>query len=168
MNTFTQIVANPAPFSPAEAFQELMRTLHRALPGPEHDTPEGWALRDRSAIQAVQALQPANAAEGRMAVQFVAADSWAEDCMRLAHERRLEPSIAKQCQAQAMAMMREAKSASRTLLRMQAARRAIEADPVAAQRADWIEHGVGRMMRAGMDPVADADTAGGDLSLIHI
>ena len=160
MNTFTQTVADPEPFSPAEAFQELMRVLRLSLPAPDKDTPAAWALRDRVAIRAVRALLPENAAEGRMAAQVVAADSWASDCMRLAEENWREPTIAKQCRAQAMGMMREAKSATRTLLQMQAARKAIEADPVAAQRAEWIEHGVGRMMAAGLAPDADEPVAG--------
>ena len=108
---------------------------------------------------AVRALLPENAAEGRMAAQIVAAEAWSMDCMRLAEARRREPTIADKCRAQAMGMMREAKSATRTLLRMQAARRAIEADPAAAERAEWIEHGVGRMMQAGLAPEAGEDEA---------
>ena len=159
MNTFTQTVANPEPFSPAEAFLEIMRVLRLALPAPDKDTPAAWARRDREAILAVRAMQPENAAKGRMAAQIVAAEAWSMDCMRLAHERRREPTIADKCRAQAMGMMREAKSATRTLLRMQAARRAIEADPAAAERAEWIEHGVGRMMQAALAPEADEPEA---------
>ena len=57
------------------------------------------------------------------------------DCLRLAGERRLEFNIARNCQAQAMSLMREAKSALRRLERTQAIRRGIEADPAAAERA---------------------------------
>ncbi len=97
-------------------------------------------------MAAVAALKPVNAAEGRVAAQFVAADAWAMDCLRLAQVKRREPDIAQKCRAQAMGMMREAKSALRVLLRMQAARQAMQRDEEAANRAAWAEHSALGMM----------------------
>ncbi len=144
---------------PREAFHEIILILRGALPPPAEDTPAGEARRDRAAMAAAAALQPANAAEGRLAAQFVAADGWAMDCLRLAVERRREPDVARKCRAQSMSMMREAKSALRVLLRMQAVRRKIEADEAACGRAAWAEHGAMRMMEAALAPVASGQAA---------
>ena len=117
---------------PREAFYEIMRVLREALPPPASDDPAKSARRDRAAMAGVAALLPGNAAEGRLAAQYVVADAWAMDCLRLAGERRLEFDIARKCRAQATSLMREGKSALRRLERMQAIRQAIEADPAAA------------------------------------
>ena len=83
------------------------------------------------------------------------------DCLRLAGERRLEFNIARNCQAQAMSLMREAKSALRRLERTQSIRRGIEADPAAAERAVWVEHGVLGMMEVALAEVGAADEVAG-------
>ena len=136
--------ANPQPdwarLLPRDAFAEIILILRAALPPPVSDDPADLARRDRAAMAAVAALQPANGAEGRLAAQFVAADAWAMDCLRLAAERRREFDIARKCKAQAMSLMREAKSALRLLLRLQAARQAVEGNEAAANRAAWAEH----------------------------
>ena len=139
---------------PREAFQEIILILRGALPPPLSDEPADWVRRDRAAMAAVAALLPENAAEGRLAAQFVAADAWAMDCLRLAGERRREPDIARQCRAQAMSLMREGKSTLRLLLRMQAARRAIADDEAAASHAAWAEHSALGMMEEALGPVA--------------
>ncbi len=136
---------------PREAFQEIILTLRSALPPPLSDDPADLARRDRAAMAAVAALLPTNGAEGRLAAQFVAADAWAMDCLRLAGERKREFDVARKCRAQAMSLMREAKSALRVLLRLQAARRQMEADENAANRAAWAEHAAVRMMEAALD-----------------
>ena len=141
---------------PREAFYEIMRVLRGALPPPSSDDPAEGARRDRAAMAGVAALLPGNAAEGRLAAQYIVADAWAMDCLRLAGERRLEFNIVRKCQAQAMSLMREGKSALRRLERTQAIRRAIEADPAAAERAVWVEHGTLGMMEAAL-----ADAPGG-------
>ncbi len=104
----------------------------------------------------VASLRPETAAEGRLAAQFVAADAWAMDCLRLAGERRLEFEVARKCRAQAMSMMREGKSALRALQRLQAARRAVDGDEAAANRAAWAEHGALRMMAEALAPAPAA------------
>ena len=56
-----------------EAFHEIILILRGALLPPVSDELADWARRDRAAMVAVAALQPVNAAEGRLAAQFVAA-----------------------------------------------------------------------------------------------
>ena len=131
---------------PRDAFGEIILVLRGGLPPPGLDdpdamTPQDWARRDRAAMAAVAALQPENAAEGRLAARFVVADAWSLDCLRLARERRHEPDVAQKCKAQAMSLMRESNRAMSLLLRLQAARRLIENDAAEADRAAWVEHG---------------------------
>ena len=134
---------------PREVFGEVILILRAGLPPPELDEPEVWAGRDRVAMAAVASLAPATAAEGRLAAQFVAADAYGMDCFRLAQVSRREPDVARKCAAQAMAMMRESKSALGMLLRVQAVRRKVAESELAAKQADWVE-------RAAMDLMAEA------------
>ncbi len=142
---------------PRAAFQEILFVLRGALPPPVLDGPEAAARRDRAALAGVASLRPVNAAEGRLAAQFVAADAWAMDCLRLAQEKRLEPGVAVKCRAQAMSLMREAGRALRALQQMQAARRTMDA--AAAELAGWEEHAAARMMREAADAVPGWDGA---------
>ncbi len=101
-------------------------------------------------MAAVASLRPENAAEGQLAAQFVLAEAWAADCLRLAGERRLEVAVAMKCRAQALSFMREAKSAWRLLLKAQAERRALEKNAEALGRAEWAEHAAVGMMAEGL------------------
>ena len=56
---------------PRDAFYQVMLILRGALPPSGSGKPEDWVRRDRSAMAAVVALRPINAAEGRLAAQFV-------------------------------------------------------------------------------------------------
>ena len=131
---------------PPLVFGAVMLGLRAALPPPEVDEPGEWLARDQVAMAAVGSLAPATAAEARLAAQFVAADAYAMDCLRLAQLFRSEPDVARKCAAQAMAMMRESKSALRALLRLQAIRRAVAGDPAAVRQADWVEHAAVNLM----------------------
>ncbi|MDR3531283.1 MAG: hypothetical protein P4L90_12125, partial [Rhodopila sp.] len=115
MEHFQDLSADPqtdwALLLPREAFREVMRVLRGSLPLLDDDAPEGWGRQDRAAMAAVASLRPENAAEGQLAAQFVLAEAWAADCLRLAGERRREMAIALKCKAQALSFMREAKSA---------------------------------------------------------
>ena len=135
---------------PREAFREVIRVLRGCMPLPDADGPEAWGRQDRAAMAAVAALRPENAAEGQLAAQFVLAEAWAADCLRLAGERRRETGIAMKCRAQALSFMREAKSAWRLLGKAQAERRALEKDAEAASRAEWAEHAALGMMAEGL------------------
>ncbi len=156
MNPLQDAPADPQPdwarLLPREAFQEILFVLRGALPPPVSDDPADEVRRDRAAMAAVAALLPVTAAEGRLAAQFVAADAWALDCLRLAKEKRRDIEVAYRCRAQAMSMMREAKSSLRLLLRLQAARQKIEADAAAAERAAWAEHSAAGMMAEALSP----------------
>ena len=79
-------------------------------------------------------LLPANAADGRLAAQFMAADAWTMDCLRLTGERRREMEIAQM------------------LLRLQAGRQAIAKDEAASDRAAWAEHSAVGMMAGTLSP----------------
>jgi hypothetical protein len=125
---------------PADAYYHLVRTLRLTLPPPPADTPEDLARRDHAAIARVAALAPANAAEADVAAQHVAAAEQWKECLRLAQLPETAPEWAMKCRAQALAMMRQANGALRLLLRMQQARRKLDADNTAADRAAWREH----------------------------
>ncbi len=61
----------------------------------------------------------------------------------------MAPALALKYRAQAATMMRQSQGAVRLLLRVQAARRQIEADSAAADRAAWTEHcATGTMVQA--------------------
>jgi hypothetical protein len=110
---------------------------------------------ERAAMAAVASMLPVNAVEGRLAAQFVLADAWAADCLRLAQERQLEFDVARKCRTQAASLMREGKSALRMLLRLQAVREKREADDAAAERAAWVEHAAMEMMAAAPEPASE-------------
>ena len=142
---------------PRDAFYEIMRVLRRALPRPEVDDAASWARRDRAAMAGVVALQPVNAAEARVAAQFVVTDAYSLDCFRVAQEKCQEPDVARRCSAQGMSMMRESKSAMRLLLRMQASRRTVAGDDVEWGQAQWAEHAAAKMMaEALVEPMPEA------------
>ena len=125
---------------PADAYWHLIRTLRLTLPRPPGDSPDDLRKRDHAAIACVAALAPGNAAEAKLAARFVAASEQSDDCLRLVQTRETTPEWATKCRAQAIGMMREANSALRLLLRLQEARRKLEADNVACDRAARAEH----------------------------
>jgi len=145
---------NPAPTPlalqlPADAYWQLVHTLRLTLPPPPTEGAEDLARRDHAAMARVAALAPANAAEADLAAQFVAASEQWKDCLRLARQPETLPEWAMKCRAQAASMMRQANSALRLLLRMQATREKREADNAACDRAAWTEHcAIGLMAEA--------------------
>ena len=125
---------------PADAYHHLVRTLCLTLPPPPSDSPDALAQRNHAAITRIAALIPANAAEADLAAMFVAASEQWKDCLRLAQLSETTPERALKCRAQAISMMREAKSALRLLLKLQEARGKREADGAACNHAAWTEH----------------------------
>ncbi len=107
---------------PADAYSELIRTLRLALPPPLADSSENLTRRDHAAIARIAALTPANAAEADLAALYVAASEQWKDCLRLVQQPDISEDWAMKCRAQANSMMRQAQSALRLLLRLQAAR----------------------------------------------
>src|SRR5439155_1630930 len=82
------------------------------------DTPEDLARRDNAAIAQVACLLPANADEADLAAQYVAANAYAMDCLRLANEcRTTDHRKMLQCGAQATSSMRQARGYRSLLLR---------------------------------------------------
>lgn len=145
----------------ADAYHHLVHTLRLALPPPVTASPEDRRRRDHAAIACVAAFAPANAAEAELAAQFVAAEEQSKHCLRLAQLPETTPELAAKCRAQAAGMMRQTNSALRLLLRLQQARRRLEADSAACDRAAWAEHcALGLMAQALADePVPAAEPA---------
>ena len=135
---------------PAEAYYHLVRALRLTLPPPAGDSAEALLQRDHAAIARIAALAPGNSAEADFAAHFVAASEQWKDCLRLAQQPETTPEWAVKYRAQALAMMREAKGAMRLLLQMQAARRKLEADNVACDRAARAEHVAVALMAAAL------------------
>jgi hypothetical protein len=125
---------------PADAYWQLVHTLRLTLPPPLGDSAEDLLRRDHAAIARIAALAPANAAEADVAAQFVAASEQWKVCLRLAQAPETSPQWAMKCRAQALAMMRQANSALRLVLRLQQAREKRDADDAARDRAAWTEH----------------------------
>ena len=142
----------------ADAYHHLIRTVRQALPPPPGDSPDDLARRDHAAIARIAALHPANAAEADLAGLFVIASAQCEDCLRRAQQPGISADWAMTCRAQANSMMRQAQSALRLLLRLQAARQKTEADSAATELRD-VPNGASATGAAGAGgdgPAADA------------
>jgi len=119
--------------------RETFALLCGMLPPLPDEMPDARAARDRMAMDAVVALHPEDAFEARLAARIVAMDAHAADCLRLAGLAVTDPAEARRCRAQAASMARQADSATRTLLRIQALREKQEAalHPAAMERAGY-------------------------------
>ncbi len=137
---------------PADVYYQLIHSLCPTLPAPLTDSPEDLARRNRAAIARIAALCPANAAEADVAAQHVAASEQWKDSLRLAQEADTTSYWAQKCRAQANSMMRQANSALRLLLRMQAAREKRETNSEARDRAAWTEHCAIALMAQALSP----------------
>lgn len=127
------------PNLPPSIVRELFASLRESLPDPAIASPEARAAREDLAMAEIAALHPADAIEGELAVQVVAAGAWAKDCLRLARGYRSDLAETVRCRAQAMTMMRQMQTALGKLERRQATREKAEAEmhPAAMQRAGW-------------------------------
>ena len=151
---------DPTLVLPSSIYYQIVHTLGGLLPAPVTDTPEALAHRDNDAIAHVASLLPGNADEAHLAARVAAADAYAMDCLRLAHDCRVAPMLFLKCTAQAACMMREARGARTQLMRIQAERRKRESDNATRDQAAWTEHcAIGLMMQAlpGAAPVAMPD-----------
>ena len=151
---------DPALVLPSSIYYQIVHTLGGLLPPPATDTPEALAHRDNAAIAHVASLLPGNADEANLAARVVAADVYAKDCLRLAHDCRVAPMLFLKFTAQSVSLMREARGARTQLMRIQAERRKREADNATRDQAAWTEHcAIGLMMQAqsGAAPVAMPD-----------
>jgi hypothetical protein len=143
------------PNLPDPLARSIYADLCRSLPPPPEDTPEARHLRDERAMIAVAHLLPENAAEAEIAVLIVAAQFRAREALCAASQRvpgldpgsiprpdpgtSLHPDHVRRCTAQAACMMRQADSAIRVLLRLQAERVKAETAmrPAAMERAGY-------------------------------
>lgn len=157
MNTTSQ-PSNPALQFARDTYYQVVHTLRGLLPPPVTDTPEDLARRDNAAIAHVASLLPANADEAHLASQHVAANAYAMDCLRVAREyATADHSFFLRCNAWAVSMMRQSRSARALLLRVQAERRTREADHAAADRAAWTEHCAIELMTDALGTAATAE-----------
>jgi hypothetical protein len=139
---------------PEDAYWHLIRFLRLTLPPPPDDSAEALLRRDHAAIARIAGLAPGSTAEADFAAQYVAASEQWKDCLRSVQEPGITREWAAKCRAQAASMMREANSAMRLLLQMQAARRKLEADATLCERADRTDHIVTHALAAALEQPA--------------
>jgi hypothetical protein len=124
---------DPAPLSPD--IQHQLEVLCASLPLPISGSPEDRVRRDNAAIAQIACLRPADVDEANLATVYVAANAQALECLRLAHERPSDESVALKLTAQAASMMRQARAARLLLTRIQAERRKGEEDQASPAEA---------------------------------
>ena len=114
-------------------------------------------------------MLPANADEAHLAVQCIAAQAQATDCIRLARRHDIDTAMVLQCNTLSLAMMRQASAARRLLLRVQAIRQKREANNATLDQAAWTEHAAMGLMarRAGPHPARADRPAAADPSRHH-
>ncbi len=159
MSTHTTGSADFALQLPAATYYQLLHTLRRSLPPPLTDSPEDLRRRDQAAIARIAALSPGSPAEAETAALHVAASEQWRDCLRLVNHPDTTPERATKCLAQANAMMRQAQSALRLLVRLQDAREKRDANNDACERAAWMEHLALSLMAEALDSQAPPATA---------
>ena len=121
--------STPPPSNPPGSnYREIFAHLCGMLPPLPDDTPDTRAARHRRAMDAVAALNPADAFEARLAARIVAMDDHAADCLRRAGLAAADPDKMRRCRAQAASMARQSDAALRSLQRMQATREKQEAE----------------------------------------
>ncbi len=125
----------PLPRLPERLSCFIVAQLYRSLPPPADKSPEGRETRDVVAMAAVRRYGPANTAEALVAVQAVAAQAYAADCLAAAGEHYDDFRKATQCRAQSAVMMRQMATALKELRILQEERFAVEARQEAEERA---------------------------------
>ena len=154
---------NPILLLPRDTCYQLVHTLRGMLPPPVTDTPEDLGRRDNAAIAQVACLMPVNADEANLAAEYVATNACAMDCLRLAQEHRGDAEFFLRFSARATIMMRQSRATRTLLLSVQAERRKLEADSVAADHAarteQCVDGCVGRRPARGDGGTAAATTA---------
>jgi len=129
MQTMTQDTLSQLP---ADLYRYTLETFRAALPRPISDSPELL----QAAIDKVAAMQPATTTEANRAAIFIVFAEQSKDCLRHAEQPGIPLKLAYKCRATALSLMRNSQNALRNLLDLQAARRKLEADPVAHARAE--------------------------------
>jgi hypothetical protein len=133
----------PTPSNPSGSnYRETFAYLCSMLPKSPDDTPDVRAVRNMGAMDAVAALNPADAFEARLAARIVAMDAHAADALRSASLAVNDPAEMHRCRAQAASMSRQSNAALRALLRMQETRekQMAETHPAAMERTGYWFH----------------------------
>ena len=117
---------------PADLYRHVLETFRAAFPRRISDSPELL----QAAIDKVAAMQPATITEANRAAIFIVFAEKSKDCLRQAEEPGIPLQLAYKYRATALSSMRNSQNALRNLLDLQAARRKLEADPVAHARAE--------------------------------
>jgi hypothetical protein len=110
------------PSIPPRLSRFILAQLCASLPPPPDDDPDTREARDLIAMTAITRLGPANAAEATLAVNAIAAQAHATDCLRAATHHHDDFRKAAQCRAQSAMMMRQAALALRELRTLQETR----------------------------------------------
>jgi len=111
---------------PASLTRFILGQLHRALPPLRDDMAEERELRDLVAKVAIARLTPMNTAEALLAVQAVAAEAHASDCLQSVGQFRDDFARVAQCRAQSALMIRQAMQLRKELRLVQEERRTAE------------------------------------------
>jgi hypothetical protein len=138
-----------------DGYHFLVDIFRVELPQPLKETPEQQRKRLKAAIATVASLCPVTLAEAKLAARFVSADQQASECLRQINQLRHVPDQHAKLRAQSASMARQADSAMRTLLKLQAARAKRDADPKAGDAAVWAEHRAATAMEAALAPAAE-------------
>jgi hypothetical protein len=116
MPSFADLFPNLPTSVVSHAFADLLPVLPLPIP----DTPENRVARDDKAIAALAALQPRDAAEMMFAVNIIACEAHALDCIRLAQDPATDARTARRCRTVGESMLREVRMQRRELKRQQA------------------------------------------------
>jgi hypothetical protein len=111
---------NPLPHLPAGIARHIVETLFSVLPHPASSPPQERAIREQGAINALVALRPMDAFEAHLALQVVAAEAHAGECLRLASQPGQSTQMILRCRATAASLMRQVLEGERLLKRQQA------------------------------------------------
>ncbi len=115
--------------------------------------------RLKAAIATVASLCPVTLAEARLAARYVSADQQASECLRQINQLRHVPDQHAKLRAQSASMSRQADSAMRMLLKLQAARAKRDVDPKAGDAAVGAEHWAASAMEAALEPEVTKEAA---------
>jgi|GEM_PF-3103031 len=135
-----------------EGYLFLVDQFRGELPQPLKETPAMQRKRLKTAIATVASLCPVTLAEARLAARFVSADQQASECLRQINQLSRAPELHAKLRAQSNSMARQADSAMRTLLKLQAARAKRDSKPKDADAAVCAEHRAAKAMEAALEP----------------
>lgn len=144
---------------PRDMFHQLILDVCAALPRPLSDDPDALIRRDNAAMADIASFLPANGDEADIAGMIVITTAEARECLRAMRAHPTDSDPARDLRMQSERMMRQARGFRSLLLRVQAARRKREADPVERDKAAWNEHCIIGLMAEALGRDAPAAMA---------